>query len=159
MSMGVSKPGGRKTTTPEINVTPLVDVMLVLLVIFMITIQAAKESIPLELPEAAGVAGHRIRAAAMVAVGDDPSSPCVGSLLADAERLLACLGLALEGVGCRQRCGVPRIRQDERRQGRPDPDHHRVCGRPGQARQGCGRKEGRQAGRGEEVHHLMLGFF
>jgi biopolymer transport protein ExbD len=56
MSMGVSKPAGRKTQTPEINVTPLVDVMLVLLVIFMITIQAAKESIPMELPEAHGSA-------------------------------------------------------------------------------------------------------
>ncbi|HYG76017.1 MAG TPA: biopolymer transporter ExbD [Planctomycetota bacterium] len=56
MSMGVSKPGGKKTQTPEINVTPLVDVMLVLLVIFMITIQAARESIPLELPEAHGIA-------------------------------------------------------------------------------------------------------
>jgi len=56
MSMSVGKPAGRKSQTPEINVTPLVDVMLVLLVIFMITIQAAKESIPLELPEAQGVA-------------------------------------------------------------------------------------------------------
>jgi biopolymer transport protein ExbD len=57
MSMGVSKPGGgRKVHNPEINVTPLVDVMLVLLVIFMITVQAARESIPLELPEASGIA-------------------------------------------------------------------------------------------------------
>ena len=57
MSMGVntpSKSGGRKRQTPEINVTPLVDVMLVLLVIFMITVQAVKESIPMELPEAQG---------------------------------------------------------------------------------------------------------
>jgi biopolymer transport protein ExbD len=57
MSMGVKKAsGGRKTHSPDINVTPLVDVMLVLLVIFMITVQAARESIPLELPEANGIA-------------------------------------------------------------------------------------------------------
>ncbi len=56
MSMGVSGPksGAKSNQKPEINVTPLVDVMLVLLVIFMITIQAAKESIPMELPEARG---------------------------------------------------------------------------------------------------------
>ena len=54
MSMGVSGPKGKSNQKPEINVTPLVDVMLVLLVIFMITIQAAKESIPMELPEAKG---------------------------------------------------------------------------------------------------------
>src|SRR5438046_1578456 len=56
MSMGVSGPrsGAKSNQKPEINVTPLVDVMLVLLVIFMITVQAAKESIPMELPEARG---------------------------------------------------------------------------------------------------------
>ena len=56
MSMGVSGPrsGAKSNQKPEINVTPLVDVMLELLVIFMITIQAAKESIPMELPEAKG---------------------------------------------------------------------------------------------------------
>ena len=36
----------------EINVTPLVDVMLVLLIIFMITMPILTQSIPLELPTA-----------------------------------------------------------------------------------------------------------
>jgi biopolymer transport protein ExbD len=58
MSMNVGSSsrntGGRRKQTPDINVTPLVDVMLVLLVIFMITIQAAKDQIPMELPQAAG---------------------------------------------------------------------------------------------------------
>ena len=41
----------------EINVTPLVDVMLVLLVIFMLTAPLLTSSLQLELPRAAGVAG------------------------------------------------------------------------------------------------------
>jgi biopolymer transport protein TolR len=57
MSLGAAKSRGkgkRRGRPPEINVTPLVDVMLVLLIIFMITIQAAKDSIPMELPQAEG---------------------------------------------------------------------------------------------------------
>ena len=37
----------------EINVTPLVDVMLVLLIVFMITMPVLTHSIPLQLPRAA----------------------------------------------------------------------------------------------------------
>ena len=37
----------------EINVTPLVDVMLVLLVIFMVVTPLLREEVPVELPEAA----------------------------------------------------------------------------------------------------------
>ncbi len=56
VSAGPAKKGKKKfhAPTPEINVTPLVDVMLVLLIIFMITVQAAKDSIPVELPDAVG---------------------------------------------------------------------------------------------------------
>ncbi len=41
-------------TLSEINVTPMVDVMLVLLTIFMVTAPMMKAGIDLELPEAAG---------------------------------------------------------------------------------------------------------
>ena len=56
INAGPGKKRGRKFSapSPEINVTPLVDVMLVLLIIFMITVQAAKDSIPVELPDAPG---------------------------------------------------------------------------------------------------------
>jgi biopolymer transport protein ExbD len=37
--------------TSEINTTPLVDVMLVLLIIFLITIPVAIQTVPLELPK------------------------------------------------------------------------------------------------------------
>jgi biopolymer transport protein ExbD len=37
----------------EINVTPLVDVMLVLLIIFMITVPVMKQAVQIQLPQAA----------------------------------------------------------------------------------------------------------
>lgn len=49
--------GGSKYTTnanSEINVTPFVDIMLVLLIIFMVSIPAATVSIKLDLPPADG---------------------------------------------------------------------------------------------------------
>ena len=50
---GRSRRGGRGRRAPmaEINVTPLVDVMLVLLVIFMVTAPLLKAAVPVELPE------------------------------------------------------------------------------------------------------------
>lgn len=57
MGMGVSGGGsrrrGRGTRAPvaEINVTPLVDVMLVLLIIFMVTAPLLKAAVPIELPD------------------------------------------------------------------------------------------------------------
>jgi biopolymer transport protein TolR len=64
--MGVSlnqagRPGGgrrsrarRHTPMHEINVTPFVDVMLVLLIIFMVTAPLLTVGVPLELPETKG---------------------------------------------------------------------------------------------------------
>lgn len=53
--MGMSSPSGRKSRTvlSEINVTPLVDVMLVLLIIFMITAPMMQQGLEVELPETA----------------------------------------------------------------------------------------------------------
>ena len=58
--MGMSLSGGRggrrhgrrgRTPMSEINVTPLVDVMLVLLIIFMVTAPLMKAAVPIELPD------------------------------------------------------------------------------------------------------------
>ncbi len=43
--------GGESAVTSEINTTPLVDVMLVLLIIFLITIPVVRQTVPLELPK------------------------------------------------------------------------------------------------------------
>ncbi len=45
--------GGRFAQNAEINVTPMVDVMLVLLVIFMVTAPMLTVGVPVDLPQAA----------------------------------------------------------------------------------------------------------
>jgi biopolymer transport protein TolR len=53
MSLGPThKPG--QTTLSEINVTPLVDVMLVLLIIFMVTAPMLQQGVDVNLPQEAG---------------------------------------------------------------------------------------------------------
>ncbi len=49
--MGMSSGGGRRTLS-EINVTPLVDVMLVLLIIFMVTAPLIQQGVKVNLPAA-----------------------------------------------------------------------------------------------------------
>ena len=53
MAMGTTSRRGRGRRAPmaEINVTPLVDVMLVLLIIFMVTAPLLVAGVPIDLPE------------------------------------------------------------------------------------------------------------
>lgn len=56
MAMGLHTHGkrrgrGGRAPMAEINVTPLVDVMLVLLIIFMVTAPLLKAAVPVELPD------------------------------------------------------------------------------------------------------------
>ena len=52
MSMNVGSPGGDEDAViSTINTTPLVDVMLVMLIIFLITIPVVTTSIPVSLPK------------------------------------------------------------------------------------------------------------
>ena len=49
--MGASLGRGRRRSMSEINVTPMVDVMLVLLVIFMVTAPMMQQGLDVDLPE------------------------------------------------------------------------------------------------------------
>jgi len=53
MAMGSFNSGGSQMPTAEINMTPLVDVMLVLLIIFIITAPLMTHSVKVDLPRAA----------------------------------------------------------------------------------------------------------
>ena len=52
MSMNVQGPGEEHGVMADINTTPLVDVMLVLLIIFLITIPVITKTVPVKLPDA-----------------------------------------------------------------------------------------------------------
>ncbi len=52
MGMGSSNKGSGRVTMSEINVTPMVDVMLVLLIIFMVTAPLIQQGVKVNLPEA-----------------------------------------------------------------------------------------------------------
>lgn len=54
VSSGESDPGG--SILSEINTTPLVDVMLVLLIIFLITVPVITKTVMLDLPKATNIA-------------------------------------------------------------------------------------------------------
>ena len=51
MSMGPMRGNGRRRLVSDINVTPLVDVMLVLLIIFMVTAPMMTQGLNVDLPE------------------------------------------------------------------------------------------------------------
>lgn len=51
MAMNIPGDGGEEEAISTINTTPLVDVMLVLLIIFLITIPVVNYSVPVDLPK------------------------------------------------------------------------------------------------------------
>jgi biopolymer transport protein ExbD len=55
MSMSVGGEGGEDEVISTINTTPLVDVMLVLLIIFLITVPVITQTVAVELPNAANI--------------------------------------------------------------------------------------------------------
>ena len=55
MAMSVGASSGESTVMASINTTPLVDVMLVLLIIFLITIPVLTKTVPVTLPKAVNI--------------------------------------------------------------------------------------------------------
>ena len=61
---------GRRTPMSEINVTPLVDVMLVLLIIFMVTAPLLSAGVPVNLPESRAKALEQDQKPVQIAIDD-----------------------------------------------------------------------------------------
>src|SRR2546423_10071483 len=55
MAMNVGGSGEEQAVMANINTTPLVDVMLVLLIIFLITIPVINKTVPVKLPKAVNI--------------------------------------------------------------------------------------------------------
>ena len=50
-AFGTPLPGSANLPAPEINTTPLIDVMLVLLIMFIVTIPISSHKVPVDLPQ------------------------------------------------------------------------------------------------------------
>lgn len=94
MGFGRFDPVRAPSPIADINVTPLVDVMLVLVVILILTAPLLASSIPLELPETQGT-GHSERAASVSLVVDRTGQTYLNDELVSRDALAA----RLQGVG------------------------------------------------------------
>jgi biopolymer transport protein ExbD len=89
MAMQIGSPDGDEDTTiSTINTTPLVDVMLVLLIIFLITIPVVTQSIPVALPQEENVARQTRPENIEIAVTRDGDVYWGTQLLRDNEELV-----------------------------------------------------------------------
>ncbi|MEQ8266543.1 MAG: biopolymer transporter ExbD [Parvibaculum sp.] len=80
--------GGDDEVMSAINTTPLVDVMLVLLIIFLITIPVAIQTVPVELPKASNVANVTKPQNITIAVDSDGAYYWNAGKVSDRETLL-----------------------------------------------------------------------
>lgn len=93
MAFGGLEPGGSGTPMAEINTTPLVDVMLVLLIIFMITAPLLTHGVRIDMPEASSEPYPDEEQAVTLALDDDGQLYWNGEPIEDAS-LPALLALA-----------------------------------------------------------------
>ena len=88
MAMNVgSDSGGEDEVVSSINTTPLVDVMLVLLIIFLITIPVVTQTVPLNLPKESNIARQTRPENIEISVNKDGDVFWNAQLVADNEAL------------------------------------------------------------------------
>ena len=89
MSMTVGDLDAEDDLVSSINTTPLVDVMLVLLIIFLITIPVVIQSVPVELPKERNLPTQTKPENIVIAVSRDGDVFWNNQLMADEDKLLA----------------------------------------------------------------------
>lgn len=84
MGMGPIQRGGGKRLVTDINVTPLVDVMLVLLIIFMVTAPMMTQGLNVDLPETTDKSLRQEEKPVIVTIDKDGSTSINNITLGDA---------------------------------------------------------------------------
>ena len=87
MAMNVGSSGEEDEINASINTTPLVDVMLVLLIIFLITIPVVTQTVPMSLPKEDNIARQTKPENIEVSVNRDGDVFWNGQAVADSEAL------------------------------------------------------------------------
>lgn len=95
--------GGRRAPMADINVTPFVDVMLVLLIIFMVTAPMLVTGVPVELPESRANALEQPQEPIEIAIDQSGTTFIDGTLVAPSE-----LPARLEEIAGAQDAAKPR---------------------------------------------------
>ena len=88
MSMNIQLEGEDQALNSTINTTPLVDVMLVLLIIFLITVPVINKVVPVKLPDAANIATQTKPENIVIAVDAAGNIYWNNAVLANAQELL-----------------------------------------------------------------------
>src|SRR6478609_2368986 len=99
MAMGIHghrNARGRRAPMAEINVTPLVDVMLVLLIIFMVTAPLLVAGVPIDLPESRAGALDQEAEPVQVAIDGKGTITVDETPVADAELPRVLAGIAAQ---------------------------------------------------------------
>ena len=95
--------GGRRAPMADINVTPFVDVVLVLLIIFMVTAPMLVTGVPVELPESRANALEQPQEPIEIAIDQSGTTFIDGTLVAPSE-----LPARLEEIAGAQDAAKPR---------------------------------------------------
>ena len=88
MSMNIQLEGEDQALNSTINTTPLVDVMLVLLIIFLITVPVINKVVPVKLPDAANIPTQTKPENIVIAVDAAGNIYWNNAVLANAQELL-----------------------------------------------------------------------
>ena len=95
--------GGRRAPMADINVTPFVDVMLVLLIIFMVTAPMLVTGVPVELPESRANPLDQPNEPIEISIDKDGATFIDGAAVAPPE-----LAARLDEIAASQDAGKPR---------------------------------------------------